>query len=40
VVLDRLTRDLTPREFDDRWRRLTILYNELCPPPTIRLRKE
>jgi hypothetical protein len=33
VVLDRLTQDLTVDDFDAMWRRLTILYDAICPPP-------
>jgi hypothetical protein len=32
MVLDRLTRDLRPSEFEDLWRRLGILYTGLNPP--------
>ena len=33
IVLDRLSREMSAREFEDTWRRLVILYNALCPPP-------
>jgi hypothetical protein len=33
AVLERLTRDLSPSEFDDTWQRLVMLYTTLCPPP-------
>lgn len=32
VVLERLTRDLSPSEFADMWRRVSLLYSTLNPP--------
>lgn len=32
VVLGSLTKGMDPDDFDDLWRRLTILYNALNPP--------
>jgi hypothetical protein len=34
VVLERLTREYDGGEFDALWRRLGILYDILCPPPS------
>lgn len=33
VVLQAVTRDLDPDDFAEIWRRLTLLYNTLNPPP-------
>jgi hypothetical protein len=33
TVLERLTREMGPSEFDETWRRLMILYNAICPQP-------
>lgn len=33
TVLQSLTRDLSPDEFAEVWRRLLLLYNVLDPPP-------
>lgn len=33
MVLERLTRDLSSADFEDVWRRLSILYHAICPMP-------
>lgn len=33
VVLTALTRDMSPDEFEDTWRRLLVLYEAIEPPP-------
>lgn len=33
VVLQALTRDMSPDDFAETWRRLVVLYNTIDPPP-------